>query len=355
MDPFCKILRHTVDRQESRNDHPSQPDLYNTLPWNEKYRPTRLTDIHGQSSIVALFQRMMQHNKPMHLLFYGPPGTGKTSSIMSFCKEVYASQPFDQCVMCINASYERGIDMVRSKIKMFCKKSMTPFVYNGSTITYKFIILDEADTLTQDAQNALRRCIEMFSYNTRFCFLCNYISNVISPIMSRCLTHQFKRLPLESVSACLHNICDREGVCVSDASACFSSIYRACRGDMRASVTVLEQMCAIYGKTLDIEQISCHFQITQHSENFWKTWQTSDPLMLPEYVLQLEQSGVSCRMLIRQIIAWLLECKISKSQAVPDDIYSLCIDLSSMEKQLLHVTSTSSVLCLLVSWYTRVR
>jgi DNA polymerase III delta prime subunit len=347
----------------------SQQSHYRELPWNEKYRPSKLQDIYGQESIVSLFERMLAQNKPLHLLFYGPPGTGKTSTIMSFCREVYASQPFELCVMSINASYERGIDMVRSKIKTFCKKSMNAFMYKTHHITYKFIILDEADTLTQDAQNALRRCIETFSYNTRFCFLCNYISNVISPIMSRCLTHHFRRLSEPAVVSCLARIADTEGLDVADPSV-YTELYSDCRGDMRACVTMLEQVRAVYGNRVTLEMVRVHRSNTRAAP-FFRHRSSERGSSLRKCVQEIHNSGVSCRELMRQLIRGVVEdgavedglegglleggVKGSVEDGVrprlADSSYRFFISLSCLEKQLLHVTNTTPILYTLAAWH----
>lgn len=320
------------------------------LPWNEKYRPQRLNDVHAQTSIIHLFQRMVEQNRPMHLLFHGPPGTGKTSTIRSFCKEIYSPEKYEHCVMSINASYDRGIDMVRTKIKPFCKKSMSAFDYKEHRITYKIIILDEADTLTQEAQNALRRCIEVFSYNTRFCFLCNYISKIISPIMSRCLCQHFKPLPEESVVACLKGIAAKEGMTVDDEKF-FHEVFAECRGDMRSCVTMLEQAHSMYGTTV------ASGALERHSKSAVKFWIGAyDKLTLHQYATEIRKSGISCKELTRQFVdRVLMQAEYEEGSENESTIYRYCISLSCIEKQLLHVTDTMSIIYMLVSWYKNIQ
>jgi DNA polymerase III delta prime subunit len=320
---------------------------YDRLPWNEKYRPQKLTDVCGQTDVVQLFNKILEFNQPMHLLLHGPPGTGKTSTITTFCHQIYDKKSYEQCVLNINASYERGIEMVRAKIKPFCKKSMHPFQYNGHTITYKFIILDEADTLTVDAQNALRRCIEMYSYNTRFCFLCNYISNIISPITSRCLTHQFKRVEKQCATQRLHDIAEKEGVLNVCSDDCIAKLYDVCRGDMRHCISSLEQL-----KGLDesVEDTHAFLNDIYNDTVPSQYWGDAISHHVSEHVALLRNSGKSCRLFIRQFINWVCERSIPTSH-----LYDIYTRVSCMEKQLLYISDTEPVLYQLAFWFNQYR
>jgi len=317
---------------------------YNVLPWNEKYRPQTLNDVCGQHDIIELFTKILEHNQPMHLLMYGPPGTGKTSTIMSFCHQIYDTHMFNHCVLNINASYDRGIDMVRTKIKPFCKKSMHPFKYNDHTINYKFIILDEADTLTPDAQNALRRCIEMYSYNTRFCFLCNYISNIVSPIISRCFTHQFKRIAKESAIKRLQYIIQNENM-KHLTSDYISQLYDGCRGDMRLCISSLEQIYTF--KNSSLENTIFLKEIT--NDNYQQYWNVNISYTLFEHVALLRNTGISCRLLMKQFIKWML------LNLKAEQIYEMYLDLSCIEKKLLHITTTEPILYKLTYLFSKYR
>ena len=229
--------------------------------------------------------------------------------------------------------------MVRSKIKPFCKKSMHPFKYNDHIINYKFIILDEADSLTPDAQNALRRCIEMYSYNTRFCFLCNYISNIVSPIISRCLSHQFKRISKESTVKRLQYIIENENIENENIkhftadSININQLYNGCRGDLRRCISALEQIYTLNNSSFENNVFLKEFC----NENYQQYWNNTK-LTLYEHVALLRNSGVSCRLLLKQFINWAV------SNLNENDIYEIYLDVSRIEKQLLHISTTEPIL-----------
>lgn len=296
-------------------------------PWVEKYRPATLEDVKGQDRVIHLFQQMLLNNKPMHFLFYGPPGTGKTSTILSLCKELYLNRPREQYVLEINASYDRGIDMVRQKIKPFCKRSTTAFQTSSGqhTVNYKFVILDEADTLTNDAQNALRRCIEIYSYNTRFCFLCNYVSNIIPPILSRCYACHFKPVAKANALALMQSICEKESV--QHTPEMLSTVYDAFRGDLRGCLTTLQAVYHMYGK-VTIEFI--HEQMGAVDKNVWsKILGLPDIMAVHQLVNTLYQSGTSVRKLLLSLVEWSL------TSCSPEEIETLGPLVSRMERQCL--------------------
>ena len=164
-------------------------DLINSynLPWVEKYRPNKLNDIKGQDKIVESLTNIIENNSFPHLLFYGGSGSGKTSVILSIIEQYYGKKK-KLMVMRLDASDDRGINSVRDEIKAFAEKK------NYFQTGIKVIILDEADSMTFDAQFALRRIIEKYSKNTRFCLICNYENKIISAIKSRCAEFKFNSI-----------------------------------------------------------------------------------------------------------------------------------------------------------------
>lgn len=293
-------------------------------PWIEKYRPTQLSEVKGQTDAISMFNEILDSNQPVHFLFYGPPGTGKTSSVLSFCNELYDKQ-FEQYVLSINASYDRDIDMVREKIKPFCKQSTTAFERNGHLVNYKFVILDEADTLTKDAQNALRRCIEIYSYNTRFCFMCNYVSNIITPILSRCSVFHFLPIPKPEAIVYLKSICEKENVVCTQEH--HQLIYDAKNGDLRGCLTTLQSVFNMYGK-ITTDHLKEYLQIIPNT--LWHTIYNAPNLnVCKEIVNDLHTKGFSIYALLQSLIPWLLE------HATDEHIYRMSPLVSRMEKQLL--------------------
>ena len=293
-------LRKTNDTNEI---NPYSTLISTDSPWVEKYRPTKLDEVKGQDNVIQLFHEMLSSNRPMHFLFYGPPGTGKTSTILSLCQELYDGRPRDQYVLDINASYDCGIDMVRNKIKPFCKRSTAPFEHNGNTIDYKFVILDEADTLTKDAQSALRRCIEIYSYNTRFCFLCNYVSTVIAPILSRCCVCHFKPVAQPDAKQFLASVCSREHVEVS--TECLELVHTAHRGDLRGCLTTLQAVHAMYGR-ITPEYLKEH--LFHVPDTLWQIIvDAGSHKELIRLVDALFADGYSVRRLLQSLVPWLLK------------------------------------------------
>ncbi|KAG7812212.1 hypothetical protein KL921_001444 [Ogataea angusta] len=196
------------------------------------------------SHAVQVLKRNLQTANLPHMLFYGPPGTGKTSTILAMAKELYGPHLFKSRVLELNASDERGISIVRDKIKNFARLSISnpskEDLEKYPCPPYKLLILDEADSMTSDAQSALRRTMETYSGITRFCLICNYITRIIDPLASRCSKFRFKMLDEENSIKRLQYICNEENVTAS--TPVLKEILRISDGDLRKAINFLQSV-----------------------------------------------------------------------------------------------------------------
>ncbi|RKP01683.1 hypothetical protein CXG81DRAFT_29694 [Caulochytrium protostelioides] len=210
-----------------------------TLPWIEKYRPRLLKDIVGNEDTIARLQVIAADGNMPNIVISGPPGIGKTTSILCLAHELLGDS-FQDAVLELNASDERGIDVVRQRVKMFAQKKVT--LPEGR---HKIIILDEADAMTTGAQQALRRTMEIYSKTTRFALACNNSSRVIEPIQSRCAILRYGRLSDKQLLARLMELCEAEEVKYSPEG--LEAIVFTAEGDMRQAVNNLQSTHAGFG------------------------------------------------------------------------------------------------------------
>lgn len=187
--------------------------------------------MNGQHDIVSTVRKFVHEGKLPHLLFYGPPGTGKTSTIIALAKEIYGSN-YRNMVLELNASDDRGIDVVRNQIKEFAS---TMQIFSKG---FKLIILDEADAMTSTAQNSLRRIIEKYTKNTRFCILANYAHKLNPALVSRCTRFRFSPISQEAVNTTISTVITKEQLKIS--SEAIESLCTLARGDMRKALNVLQ-------------------------------------------------------------------------------------------------------------------
>jgi len=211
--------------------------------WVEKYRPKTLDEVVGQDEIVERLKAYATTKNLPHLLFAGPPGTGKTTSAMALARDMFG-EDWRQNYYELNSSDERGIDVVRSKIKEIAR--LAPF---GGT-TFKIIFLDEADNLTADAQAALRRTMETYSKTSRFILSANYSSRLIEPIQSRTAVFRFRPLKPEAIREYLTRIAKAEKLKITDDGV--DALIYIASGDMRRAVNSL-QVAASLGSTIDAD------------------------------------------------------------------------------------------------------
>ncbi|KAF4824057.1 Replication factor C subunit 2 [Colletotrichum siamense] len=230
-----------------KQEKSSQPPR--AQPWVEKYRPKTLSDVTAQDHTVTVLQRTLQASNLPHMLFYGPPGTGKTSTVLALAKELYGPEMMKSRVLELNASDERGISIVREKVKDFARMQLTnptaEYKKRYPVPPFKIIILDEADSMTQDAQSALRRTMETYSKITRFCLICNYVTRIIDPLASRCSKFRFKSLDQGNAKRRLEDIAQNEGVQLEDGAV--DALIKCSEGDLRKAITFLQSAARLVG------------------------------------------------------------------------------------------------------------
>ncbi|RSM10724.1 Replication factor C subunit 2 [Fusarium ambrosium] len=232
-----------ADQKQDKSTNPR------TQPWVEKYRPKTLSDVTAQDHTVDVLQRTLQSSNLPHMLFYGPPGTGKTSTVLALAKELYGPEMIKSRVLELNASDERGISIVREKVKNFARMQLTNpspgYKDKYPCPPFKIIILDEADSMTQDAQSALRRTMETYSKITRFCLICNYVTRIIDPLASRCSKFRFKSLDQSNAKKRLEEIAEKEGVPLEDGAV--DTLIKCSEGDLRKAITFLQSAARLVG------------------------------------------------------------------------------------------------------------
>ena len=320
------------------------------IPWVEKYRPNSLEDIKSHGDIIHTIKNFIKQDEFPDLLLYGPPGTGKTSTILCCCREMYGPS-YQTMVIHLNASDERGIEVVRQRIRDFSRART--FLQTGK---YKLVVLDEADAMTEEAQAALRQVIYQSRHNTRYCLICNYVTKIIPSLRSRFVILRYSPLEPGQLTALLINISEREKITL-DQSA-IDAIIHISNGDARKSINLL-QSCSYYEwreesvYTITDDEI---FQVSSKPPPKYFHQQIYNLLHLPltESIKSLQdwflESGISLLDFIQLISTQVIQ------YGLPDKILEFLIPmLSDIEHHLCFSNTTSIQLQAIASIFHQAR
>lgn len=301
------------------------------IPLVEKYRPKTLDDIVQQDEIVKVLKNTLETGEMPHLLFHGGSGTGKTSTILALVTQLFGPVIVHDRVIELNASDERGIGTVRNKIIAFTKIALGTKDPRYPCPDFKVVILDEADAMTPEAQEALRKVMEKKCGITRFCFICNYINEIIDPIASRCTQFRFKPLDKKSVVEKILSIAKSENIEID--TKCAETIYDVSEGDLRRAIMVLQNTKYIINYTSNITSENI-IKFTggvesSHLKHFWKTLTTGNCLDVRNLTIFLQRQGYQ----VRYILSYLKKC-ISESNISDIQKSKISLEMCKTDKML---------------------
>lgn len=305
------------------------------LPLIEKYRPQTLSELNSDKEDIL--KEFIKNKSLPNLLFYGPPGTGKTSTISACAKDIYGKS-YNYMILEFNASDERGVDIVRDKIKTFVNTKT--FFTNGT----KLVILDEIDSMTFDAQKILRQVIEKYSSNARFCLICNYISKIIPSLQSRCIKFRFNPLPDSFIYSNILNITKNEKI--KSSSEGRNEIVKISDGDMRKAYNILQSTYMTFKK---INEKSVNLTLNNYRrDDINKVIKWLSNKSLEECYKKIEKlqysKGLTLKNLINELTNFLInyDMDIEKKK-------ELFIKLSEIEFNQINITNNKIQLCSIIS------
>jgi len=279
--------------------------------WTEKYRPNSIDDIICQDEVKILLNKTLETGELPHLIFCGPNGCGKTTMVIALARQLFKSK-ISSCVLELNASNDRGINVVRNEILQFAKSSIC------TGMPYKLIILDEVDSMTSEAQSALRKIVEITSKITRFCFICNNINKIIEPIVSRCVRIQFDKISEDGTKKYLKMITKAEDINITDKEI-YSLIWKLTNGDLRKATILLQNLSYVYklNKTItkeDVYNLSNSVHDEYINKIFTKCISDIDTNDIINLVTKIINNGYDIASIIKILVISIYDSKLNDYQ-----------------------------------------
>ena len=297
------------------------------ISWFEKYKPKNINDILGQKQPKILLQQILINKDLPHILFHGPPGVGKTLLMNNFIQQFY-HQYTDEMVMSLNIIDERGIKGVREKIKNFAKKSISKSIIDEG-IDFKLIVLEEAETITPDAQTSLRRCIEQFSNITRFFMICNNINKIIDPIKSRFCIFHFNPILLDDAMKLMIQICQQENLLYDQKY--LEEIHKLSKGNIRELINTLKYFYIAYEK---IDNVSYNNYLQSKSILVDQNLMDKIKENINNYILQLTQDFIEQGFSVEIFISHIIDFIINQEYFVEEKKSNLLNEIYNIDNRL---------------------
>ena len=315
------------------------------IPWIEKYRPNTIDEIVGNGQVISILDNMVEKNSLPHIILFGSSGTGKTSTVLAFAKKIYGKF-YRHMILELNGSDDRGINVVREQIKEFCSTNNNLYKMFNKKNMYKLVILDEVDSMTLDGQFALRRIIENYTENTRFCLICNYITKITPALRSRCLAFRYEPLSNEFIMDKLYDIMDKEKVDLDDQI--IDKIIVKSNGDLRKSINMLQCLTTfskissnkgnditLLFNMIDDKDIEIILNELKTSNNFTKKYS-----LIKDIIISKEYN-------LTDIIFYIIE-KIIKEKKVNKKIIK---ELSKLELKTYNNLDSDLIICSLIGTF----